>query len=109
MSSVPPTSQRMLLTITRNPIRITYDASNFNTLSAGANGASTTTTTNLAFVLKTFQVAISFYTTRLQVYPLTTISAPSVCVDYDTPPNDQQYGISASDLHIYATYITDKA
>ena len=98
----------MLLTITRNPIRITYDASNFNTVSAGTNGASTTTTTNLAFVLKSFKVAISFYITRLQVYPLTTISAPSVCVDYNTPPNDQQYGISASDLHIYTTYITDK-
>lgn len=107
VGTVSPTSKRMLLTITRNPMRITLDYSHFNTLKAGVNGAATTTTTNLAFVLKSLNVALAFYMSRLQVYPLTTISAPSTCFDYDTPPNDQQYGISASDLHIYATYITD--
>lgn len=84
------------------------DYSHFNTVIAGANGTSTTTTTNLAFVLKALNVALAFYMSRLQVYPLTTISAPVSCFDYATPPNDQQYGISGSDLHIYATYITDK-
>jgi hypothetical protein len=83
------------------------DSSTFNTVSLGLNGAATTTTTNLAFILKTMEVAASFYMNRLQVYPLTTISAPVTCVDYNTPSNDQMYGISASDLHIYVTYITD--
>jgi hypothetical protein len=95
------------LTITRNSIRITMDSSNFNTITPGVNGASTTTATNLAFILKTMQVATYFYMNRLKVYPLTTISAPIICVDYNTPPNDQMYGISASDLHIYVTYISD--
>lgn len=84
------------------------DYSTFNTIIPGLNGASSTTTTNLAFVLKTMQIATAFYSNRLKVYPLTTISAPSVCVDYNTPPNDQLYGISASDLHLYVTYTTDK-
>ncbi len=107
VSSVPHGSKRMLLTITRNPIRITLDYSNFTTLKTPLNGASATTTTNLDFVLNAMKVAVAFYMSRLQVYPLTTISAPSTCFDYNTPPNDQQYGISASDLHIYTTYITD--
>lgn len=107
ISSVAPGQGRTLLTITRNPIRITMDSSTFNTITAGQNGAPTTTSTNLAFVLKSMQVAAYFYMNRLQVYPLTTIMAPGVCVDYDTPPNDQLYGISASDLHLYVTYTTD--
>jgi hypothetical protein len=99
----------MLLTITRNPIRITLDTSSFNTITAGTNGAKTTTSTNLAFLLKVLNVAKYFYSTRIKVYPLTTIVAPSVCVDYNTPSNDRNFGVSASDLHIYARYITDKA
>ncbi len=75
----------------------------------GLNGAATTTSDNLAFILKAMQVAAFFYMNRLQVYPLTTINAPLVCKDYDTPPNDQMYGVTASDLHLYVTYITDKA
>ena len=98
----------MLLTITRNPIRITLDTSSFNTIIAGVNGAKTTTTTNLAFLLKVLNVAKYFYSTRIKVYPLTTIVAPSMCVDYSTPSNDRNFGVSASDLHIYARYITDK-
>jgi hypothetical protein len=98
----------MLLTITRNAMRITLDYSTFNTITAGQNGAATTTSTKLAFILNTMKVATAFYMNRLQVYPLTTINAPSICVDYNTPPNDQTQGVSASDLHIYVTYITDK-
>lgn len=98
----------MLLTITRNPIRITLDTSSFNTIIAGANGAKTTTTTNLAFLLKVLNVAKYFYSTRIKVYPLTTIVAPSECANYSTPSNDRNYGVSASDLHIYASYLTDK-
>jgi len=31
-----------------------------------------------------------------------------MCVDHNTPSNDQVFGISASDLHIYVTYTTDR-
>lgn len=109
ISSIEPTSGRTLLTITRNPMRITMDTSSFNTIIGGSNGASSTTSTNLAFILRTMSVATYFYMNRLQVYPLTTILAPTVCVDYNTSSNDQVYGISASDLHLYVTYITDKS
>lgn len=85
------------------------DSSSFNTITPGLSGAATTTATNLAFVLKSMQVAAYFYMNRLQVYPLTTIMAPGLCVDYNTPPNDQLYGISASDLHLYVTYTSDKS
>lgn len=53
------------------------------------------------------QVAVNFYMTRLKVYPMSSLQAPSLCVDYNTPSNDQSLGISGSDLHIYVTYTTD--
>lgn len=90
-------------------MRITIDSSSFNQMFAGLNGAANTTTGNLAYILRCMQVATFFYMNRLKVYPLTTIYAPSICYDYNTPPNDQTYGISASDLHLYVTYVTDKA
>jgi len=53
------------------------------------------------------QVAVNFYSSRLQVYPLSSLIAPGICVDYSPSINDQQFGIGASDLHIYTLYITD--
>lgn len=109
VSSVNPKKGRLLSTVPRSPMRITMDSSTFNTLSPGQNGAPTTTTTNLAFIWKAMQVAAFFYMSRLQVYPLVNIFAPMNCTDdYFTPPNDQTFGISASDLHIYVTYTTDR-
>jgi hypothetical protein len=54
------------------------------------------------------QVATYFYMTRIKVYPITTIMAPSSCATYPTPNNDQVYGIAGSDLHIYMRQLTDK-
>ena len=96
-----------MLSITRNPIRITLDTSAYNTLTAGATG--TSTTTNLAFIKKAMTVAQNFFQNRLKVYPLSSLSAPGLCVDYTPPTNDQNFGIGASDLHIYVLYVTDSA
>ena len=65
----PQINQGRLLTISpiRGPIRVYLDTSAFNTLNGGTNGAPTTTTTNLNFVLKTMLVTQVFYQTRLQV------------------------------------------
>lgn len=94
-----------MLTITRNPIRITLDSNTFNTVTPGPSG--TTTATNLAFVLKAMQVAVNFYSSRLKVYPLSSLIAPGTCSGYIPSANDQNFGIGASDLHIYVLYITD--
>jgi hypothetical protein len=96
-----------LLTITRNPIRITLDTSSFNTITAGPSG--TTTASNLAFIKKAMTVTESFFETRLKVYPLSSLVAPGSCVDYTPSSNDQLYGIGASDLHIYVLYKTDSS
>lgn len=107
---IPPFAHsRNLLTITRNPIRITLDSSSFNTLGVGLNGAANTTTTNLAFILRAMKVATYFYMNRIKVYPITTIMAPPSCVTYPTPSNDQTYGIAGSDLHIYMRQTTDSS
>lgn len=80
---------------------MTIDSSAYNTVTT------TTTTANLAFVLRAMQVAVNFYSSRLQVYPLSSLVAPGLCVDYTPSINDQNFGIGASDLHIYVLYITD--
>ena len=107
IATYEPGHGRNLLTITRNAIRITTDSSTFSTITTGLNGAPTTTTTNLALLLRSLTVAISFFTARIKVYPMTLIKSPSTCVDYSTPLNDQTFGISASDLHLYVVYTTD--
>jgi hypothetical protein len=53
-------------------------------------------------------VAVSFLSTRIKVYPMSSLMAPITCFDYNTTNNDQTIGISGSDLHIYVLYITDK-
>ena len=52
-------------------------------------------------------VAQNFFQVRVKVYPLSSLIAPALCNDYTPSVNDQNYGISASDLHIYVLYITD--
>jgi hypothetical protein len=59
LQSEGPSHGRQLLTITRNAIRITLDSSPFNTVTAGPSGS--TTSTNLAFILRAMQVAKSFF------------------------------------------------
>jgi hypothetical protein len=86
-------------------MRITLDSSAFNTITPGPS--TSTTSTNLAFVLRAMQVAVNFYSSRLKVYPLSSLVAPGICADYTPSLNDQQFGIGASDLHIYVLYITD--
>ena len=98
---------RQLLSITRNPIRITLDTSTFSTVTAGATG--TTNANNLAFISRAMLVAVNFFETRLSVYPLSSLVSPGVCVDYTPSSNDQLFGIGASDLHIYVLYVTDSA
>jgi len=99
---------RKLLTITRNPIRITIDSSNFTVITPGLNGASNTDLTRLAFLLRTMTIAVSFLTKRIKVYPMSSLTAPIQCFDHPTPNNDRSIGISGSDLHIYVLYTTDK-
>ena len=85
------------------------DSGTFSTVTAGPAGSGTTTSANLAFILKAMTVATNFFMVRLKVYPLTSLKAPGTCTsDYTPSNNDQIYGISASDLHIYVLYITNK-
>lgn len=53
-------------------------------------------------------MAAYFYQTRLKVSQVTKIIPPALCYDFQTSDNDQTYGISNSDLHIYIKYVTDK-
>lgn len=96
------------MVVSRTPIRITLDNTDFNSLKAGVNGASTTTTAHLNFILRAMQVATTFYQNRLQVTQLSRIYSPATCFDFSTPANDQTNGIASSDLHIYVRYLTDK-
>jgi len=105
----PQINQGRLLTISpiRGPIRVYLDTSAFNTLNGGTNGAPTTTTTNLNFVLKTMLVTQVFYQTRLQVGQTAIIYSPQICVDFNTSATDQNQGFSNKDLIIYVQYVTD--
>lgn len=95
--------------LSRTPIRITLDTSDFDSIKAGLNGASNTTNSRLQFIKRAMQVAQSFYQARLQVTQVARIYAPSTCNDFDPPTNDVQNGIASSDLHIYVRYFTDKS
>ena len=52
------------------------------TISAGLNGAATTTTTNLVFLIQALTVAKEFYQTRIKVGQLASITVPNYCVDF---------------------------
>lgn len=47
--------------LSRTPIRITLDTSDFDSIKAGANGATNTTSSRLQFIKRAMQVAESFY------------------------------------------------
>jgi hypothetical protein len=91
-------------------MRITLDTTAFNTLlpATQANIANTTNA-NIAFILRTMNVAANFYMKRLKVGQTSNIAAPVVCVDFNTPGPDQTNGVSLTDLHIYLTYLTDSS
>ena len=47
--------------LSRTPIRITIDSSDFDTIKNGANGASRTTAARLQFIKRAVDIAKSFY------------------------------------------------
>ena len=94
---------------TRIPIRITLDYNAFNsTILPGANGATTTTMTNLNFVLRTMMVTQTFFQKRLKVGEVGGITAPDPCVDFTPSSTAQTGGYSNTDLVIFVQYVTDK-
>jgi len=94
---------------TRGPIRITLDTTAINsTILPGANGAPTTNTTNLNFILKSMLVTQVFYQKRLQVGQVGTITAPNPCVDFSPTVTAQTGGYSNTDLVIFVQYLSDK-
>lgn len=101
--------QGRLLVPTRGPIRIHLDTSAFNTTLPGANGATTTTTAKLNFILKSMQVTQEYLQGRLQVTQLSTLHSPLTCVDFNTSATDQTDGFNNTDLVIYVRYLTDMA
>ncbi len=92
----------------RAPIRIELDTTMFNDpIISGLNGAATTTTTNLNFILKTIQIAKTFYESRLQVGTMATIYAPPDCVGYTPSTTAQGSGYANADLVIFVHYLSD--
>lgn len=100
---------RQMAVLSRTPIRITLDTSDFDSIKQGANGASNTTTARLQYIKRAMQVSEAFYEARLQVTQAMRIFAPATCYDFSPPKNDIDNGIASSDLHIYVQYVTDKA
>jgi hypothetical protein len=93
---------------TRAAMRIELDTTMFSgAIQAGQNGAASTTTTKLNFVLRAMLVAQTFYQTRLQVGQEATIYAPVTCVDFTTPLSAQSAGFASADLVIFVRYVTD--
>lgn len=88
----------------RSAFRIELDTTYFlGAIQAGQNGASTTTTARLNFILKSMAVTQIFYQSRLQVGQTASISSPATCVDF-APPSQN---FASVDLVIYVRYITD--
>lgn len=101
-------TKRILQASVRNPIRITLDTNDFNSIKTTTHGESQTTAANLAFLKKAMMVVQTFFQKRLKVSTMSRVFAPSRCVDFNPSPNDVSNGISASDLHIYVQYVTDR-
>lgn len=101
--------RRQLYLASRAAIRVTFDTTNFSTITSGLNGANTTTQANLNFILRTASVVQAFLQLRLQVATVSRIYAPSYCVDFSPSSNDVTNGIAGSDLHIYVQYLTDSS
>lgn len=53
-------------------------------------------------------VVQTFLQTRIKVSTVSRVFAPATCVDFNPSSNDVANGISASDLHIYVRYLTDR-
>lgn len=103
-----PTHGRGLIVVTRAQMRITLDTTDFSTIKAGLNGATSTNNNNLNFILRAMSVVQSFFQERIQVASESKVYAPSTCVDFTPPANDVSNGIAGSDLHIYVQYLTNK-
>jgi len=89
---------------TRAAFRMELDTTFFSaSIQAGQNGASSTTISNLNFILKAMAVTQTFYQTRLQVGQTASISSPVTCVDFNPP--SQSY--ANADLVLYVRYTTD--
>jgi hypothetical protein len=82
LHSSGPRDGRLLFAPTRIPMRIHLDSTAFGTINPGVNGATTTTMTNLNFILRTMQVAVAFFQNRLQVGQMLVIYSPTDCVDF---------------------------
>ena len=89
-------------------MRILLDTTPFSNtvITPGVNGAATTTRTSLDFIVKTLNVAKTFYEKRLKASPLLSITVPDTCVDI-TPYNKGTV-INNYELIIYAQYLTNK-
>ena len=95
---------RLLLSPPRSKFRIYLDSTLFNDpIPAGQNGAATTTTANLNFILKSMQVTQEFYQNRLQVYQTASITAPATCVDF----SPGALTVATADIIIFVRYNTD--
>ena len=110
-SRVPSITGRLLSTpstTNRQAMRIHLVTTPLNTVIAGINGASSTTTTNLNHILNALSVSENFFETRLKVEPMAgNVIAPTTCVDISPPSSDTSTGIAGTELIIYADYITD--
>lgn len=89
-------------------LRIYLDYTNLvaTPITAGLNGASTTTTTNLNFILNSLLVAQNFYQKRLRAGQLSSVTIPNSCVDFS--PDNPGGTVANYDLLIFARYLTDK-
>lgn len=89
-------------------LRIYLDYTNLvaTPITAGLNGASTTTTTNLNFILNSLVVAQNFYQKRLRAGQLSSVTIPNSCVDFS--PDNPGGTVANYDLLIFARYLTDK-
>ena len=83
----------------------TLPLSGSSPITAGVNGASNTTQTNLNFILQALLVAQNYYQTRLQAAQLASVTIPPYCVDF--APSNNGSVISYTELYIFALYLTD--
>lgn len=104
---MPAPQARGLQAITRSPIRITLDTTDFNSIKTTTHGEAVTTSARLTFLKRTMLIAEYFYEQRLKVSTISRIFAPTSCQGLTPSINDRSNGISSSDLHIYVRYITD--
>ena len=88
-------------------MRIFLDTTPFSNtvITPGSNGAATTNRASLDFIVKTLNVAKTFYEKRLKASPLLSITVPDTCVDIN--PYNKGTVINNYELVIYTQYLTD--